>query len=386
MTDIITMAELKDIWEKTRDRAYEPVDDMLKVKSVQKKFRSNFGQSTLNLTEWTASLGTGGTLSVVNGTATLGSGTVINNQASLLSSTMFTVPFKLTIGLTLSQRIANQTFLVEAVSVDPVSGQPDGAHCAALMFDGTSATLGRYRVQNSGSTPLDSGTVTMPTTAVGSFYEIEPFADECWFHGGTLDSAVGRASSFRRHLQTPDPNAFYKIRVRWLNGGVAPASNTNAVIQYLSCYDYAELTAEITSGRGQTVAGQGIGVNVISMPTTNVISTPLTPTANILNSAATTNATLLKSSAGTLYSITASNISASPRFLKIYNLTTAPTVGTSIPVLTFVLPANSTQILDFGSVGMRLTVGISLAITGAAADTDTTAILASEVKVLTSFV
>jgi hypothetical protein len=88
-----------------------------------------------------------------------------------------------------------------------------------------------------------------------------------WFHSSVLDTTNGRSNSYRRHQQIPDPNALYKIRLRWLNGGTAPASSTNATLQYVACQDYAELTAEITAGRGQSVAGQALAVAVTTMPT-----------------------------------------------------------------------------------------------------------------------
>ena len=252
---------------------YDSQDDMLKVKSVQKKFRDSFGGASLDATKWDSVIGTGGAISVAAGAVTLSSGTTINAQTYIQTKETFTIPFRVSLGFTMTQRIANQTFIVEAISVDPTTLVPDGKHCAAFVFDGTVVTTGKYRVQNSGLTPLDSGGVTIPTTASGSVYELEPYADECWFHGGVLDAATGRSNSYRRHQQIPDPNAVYKIRLRWLNGATAPASNTNAVVQYVACQDYAELTAEITAGRGQTVAGQAIGVAVTSMPTVSATAT-----------------------------------------------------------------------------------------------------------------
>lgn len=43
-----------------------------------------------------------------------------------------------------------------------------------------------------------------------------------------------------------------------------PASSTDVKVQFVTVADYAELTTEITAGRGQSVAGQGLGVNVLS--------------------------------------------------------------------------------------------------------------------------
>jgi hypothetical protein len=244
---------------------YDSQDDMVKVKSVQKKFRDSFTAAAVREDYWDVVINAGGSISQSAGTLIMGSGTAVNSQSFVLSKETFSVPFRLSIGLTLSQRIADQTFIVELVSVDS-EGDIDGLHLGALHFDGTNATRASYVVQNGGLAPLISTTSIVNTTASGGMYEIEPFADEIWFHSGPLDSANGRANSYRRHQQIPDPNATYKIRLRWLNGSTAPASSTTATIQYLAVQDYAELTAEITAGRGQTSAGQGLGVNVIGTP------------------------------------------------------------------------------------------------------------------------
>lgn len=267
--------------------AYDINNDMMKVSSMQKKFRDSFGGSALDATKWDSVVGAGGSLSVSAGQLTMGSGTTINSETSITSKEMFTVPFKFGIGLVLSQRIANQTFYVELISVDKVTGVPDGKHQATYVFDGTVATNAKYRVQNSAVTPLDSALVTIPTTAGAGMYEIEPFGDETWFHGGTLDS---------------------------------------------------------------------------------------------------TNATSIKPTAGNLYSITISNISASARYVKLYNKATAPTVGTDIPILTISIPAGGIINVPFGEVGYRFGTGIALATTANGLDSDATAIVAGEVKIIASYI
>lgn len=242
--------------------AYNPNDDMMKVSSLQRKFRDSFPGTSLNANSWESQNGAATTISVSGGTLIMGSGKTIADESWVMCKEMFTIPFRVSFGLALSQRIADQSFYVELISVDPITGAPDGQHKCAWVFDGTSATQAKYIVQNSGITELVSGASTIPTTASGSYFEVEPFADECWFHGGTLDSNSARSNSYRRHQQIPDPNAMYKLRFRWKNGAIAPASNTNATIQYAAIQDYAELTAEITAGRGQSVAGQALGVQI----------------------------------------------------------------------------------------------------------------------------
>lgn len=251
--------------------AYDPVEDMLKVKSVQKKWRDSFTGADLNPGRWTSQIGSGATISVASGALTMASGTIADAESWVLSTETFTVPFRVSIGLTLSQRIASQGFWVEAVSVNRETGLPDGLHALALLFDGITATQAKYEVQNGGLARLTSAAVTFPSSAANGVYEIEPFADEAWFHGGTLDATTGRANSYRRHQQIPDPNALYKVRLRWLNAATPPASSTNAVVQYIAVQDYAELTAEITAGRGQSVAGQSVAVGVVSMPAVSAV-------------------------------------------------------------------------------------------------------------------
>lgn len=376
---------------------YDSQDDMLKVKSVQKKMRDSFGGTEIDASKWELSLGSGGSSTVAGGVLTLASGITANSQSSLLSKETFTIPFRVTTAFTMSQRIANQSFYVEAVSVSPETGLPDGKESIGYLFDGTTPTQGKYLVQTAGGTPLVSGLVTLPTTVSGSVFELEPFSDEAWFHGGVLDSTNGRANSYRRHQQIPDPNGVYKIRVRWLNGATAPASSTNAVVQFIAVQDYAELTAEITAGRGQTVAGQALAAAVVSMPTVTVTGTvnnipsPSTSSGGFtslgkLIAAATTNPTLLKGSAGNLGLLSMVNLSASTKYLKIFNKATAPVPGTDVPTMVYPVLANSHFNVPIPSGGLRFGTGLGVCVTGGIADTDTTALAANDVVVDWAFI
>ena len=101
-----------------------------------------------------------------------------------------------------------------------------------------------------------------------------------------------------------------------------------------------------------------------------------------LLSAATTNAASVKTSAGQVYNIQAFNTNAaSPRYLKLYNKASAPTVGTDTPIKTILIPANGSGVVIEISNGLACSTGIAFAITGGVADSDTTAIGANEVIV-----
>lgn len=138
-------------------------------------------------------------------------------------------------------------------------------------------------------------------------------------------------------------------------------------------------TMFVTTEGSVTVAG-----SLTSGGTTT--NTPTTPTTTNVNSAASTNATSVKTSAGTVYSIVASNINAAIRYLKLYNKASAPTVGTDVPVLTMAIPATGVLNLPLGALGKRFSTGIAFAITAAAADSDTTAVAANEIKVSIDYV
>lgn len=93
----------------------------------------------------------------------------------------------------------------------------------------------------------------------------------------------------------------------------------------------------------------------------------------------------VKSSAGTVYGWYMSNSASSIRYVKFYNATAANvTVGSTTPVLTFLLPANSTSGVGanaLNSIGIAFSTAITVAATTGVADADTGAPGANEVIV-----
>ncbi len=95
-------------------------------------------------------------------------------------------------------------------------------------------------------------------------------------------------------------------------------------------------------------------------------------------SQASTNATLVKSASGRVYNAQLFNTAASARFVKLYDKTSAPTVGTDIPKLTWMVPAGGGAVIEAQN-GISFAQGIALAITGAIADSDATAVALNDV-------
>ena len=96
-------------------------------------------------------------------------------------------------------------------------------------------------------------------------------------------------------------------------------------------------------------------------------------------SAASTNATSVKASAGRVYELPLCNPSAALKIVKFYNKASAPTVGTDTPVATYPLAASGGRIDIVSVQGISFATGIAYAITGAVADTDTTAVATNDV-------
>lgn len=123
---------------------------------------------------------------------------------------------------------------------------------------------------------------------------------------------------------------------------------------------------------------------VVNAGTPAVPATPI-----IINSAASTNGQLILTGTSGLHALYATNIGATAAFVKLYNKATAPTVGTDTPAMIIPVPAAVSGVpgvatLPIGFAGFRFALGLGLAITGAVADSDTTAVAAGQVKVIGS--
>jgi hypothetical protein len=269
----------------------------LPVQSLQTKWRDSFPGTSLDATKWNVIQQDAGTgYSVSGGVLNITTGTNANAQIVLETVDAFTNPLRVLASLMLSQKIANQEFFLEIVSVDPVTLQADGLDAAAWRIsydDNTSTTYAVYEVQVDGNARLASSAQNISNSQTAfNLYEIELFPDECWFHTRALDSAGGRSYSAVRHQQIPGPNRLYKIRLRAHNKSTAPGSSTTFSFQFVNVVCFAELTAEITAGRGSSNAGQSIAVQIANGRSDWTVkldanTTPYTDTTTNLGASAT---------------------------------------------------------------------------------------------------
>ena len=100
-------------------------------------------------------------------------------------------------------------------------------------------------------------------------------------------------------------------------------------------------------------------------------------------SAATNNSTNLKSTAGQIYSITVVNVTASLKYIRLYNLSSAPTCTSATGIVFYTpIPGSTTNPVPVQltfPVGKTFTTGIGWCITGGAGTTDNTSTAAGDV-------
>lgn len=226
-------------------------------------WKRNFNGATLNPNYWSLTgPGSGQTVGVSAGNLVIGAGTTINAATVVQSLQSFTLPFRAQFGLTLSQRIANQTFYLELVNAA-------GDTYVGFQFDGLVATTAKANNQNGGNGTL-STSITTITTAATAIFELDCRAESVEFTD--VAGNVLTAKNTRR-IQTDnilDPDVQYFVRIRAVNGATAPASNTNMTVGFVLIQDMTKLVAEISGGRGSGSPGRAIPVNVQTAPSTAI--------------------------------------------------------------------------------------------------------------------
>jgi hypothetical protein len=112
---------------------------------------------------------------------------------------------------------------------------------------------------------------------------------------------------------------------------------------------------------------------------------PVATKAHFKSSTNSTNATSVKASAGTVFNMIIHNThsgggSGSAIAFRLYNKTTAPVVGTDVPMIIIHVPSGSSKEINFTS-GVTFTDGIAYSITGGDSLLDATAVDADGVQV-----
>lgn len=242
-----------------------------------------------------------------------------------------------------------------------------GNQLAVNVTDASNITM---HVKNTGTATMAAGTFIFE----GSIDSTDGI-DGTWFgiqaartNANTIDLTAAltlAAGVSQAYAWEASVNAVRWIRIRCTIAATASTIPTWTVIRG----SYA--TEPIPALQTHAVTGSG-----------NFSTAPGAATTLNAVSAATTNATLIKSTAGNLMELTVFNPTAALVYVKLYNKTSAPTVGTDVPIATIPVPVNGLVNMAFGSNGKRFGTGISYAITAGPLATDVAVIAAG---VQTSF-
>ena len=259
-----------------------------------------------------------------------------------------------------------------------ITGTPTAGSFAALTVSGDSS----FSIQISGTwtgtlafeRSLDAGTTYTP---IGAFSAGTSFITATVTQNGAFHGNAASATNIRvRSTAAWTGTASIKL-LAGAGGSTITVGNPLRLFDKVSGVEHSIKAASTAAAATDTAM-------VVSLSPNSPVTLG-TPTAFSLSSAATTNATSVKATAGTVFQIVASNVGTAAAFLKIFNLATAPTVGTSVPFLTVPIPASGVVSVPFGALGMRFGTGIALDITNLVADSDATAVAAAQVKVVISY-
>lgn len=224
------------------DMIISPVSEEV-VNTIVRAARYSFNGDALDSAVFETIIGSGGSISQANNALTIASGAAAGSITTVQTRESFLLPARIALGVSLSARQANQEFEIALVGVD-ADNRTDDREVLAWIWDGTTATNAKYRAGQGSVAPLDSAAVTVPTSASAALFEIEAMGNYASFHAHVLDSAAGRSNSYRRDQRMPNPNARYKLRMRWRNI-TAPAGSANAVINFAHVETFRKLLTEI---------------------------------------------------------------------------------------------------------------------------------------------
>jgi hypothetical protein len=162
---------------------------------------------------------------------------------------------------------------------------------------------------------------------------------------------------------------------------VAPsaATATNSVL--LGCLSNTTLPGFTAGQQGAIPCDASGRPYVVTVPSANnvpaylqAISSGGAYTSRAINAAASAMASVVKSSAGLVYGYEACNSGASAVFFRLFNLGVAPTVGSSTPAISKIVPAGTCQSFST-DLGLTFGTGIAFdATSGSLADSDTATI------------
>jgi hypothetical protein len=162
---------------------------------------------------------------------------------------------------------------------------------------------------------------------------------------------------------------------------VAPASATATNAMLVGCQASTTLPGFTAGQQGAVPCDTSGRLYVVTVPSANNVPSYLQAVSaggatayRAINAASSSMAAVVKSSSGMVYGYEACNGGGSAAYFRLFASGTSPTVGTSTPQLSKVLPAGSCQTMTT-DIGVIFSGGIAMDVTsGSLADSDATSV------------
>lgn len=264
-----------------------------------------------------------------------------------------------------------------------------GWHYARSLYSGVTATNLAFDTQRKGWANTAVTATINGTASPGHLAQVTAdgrnvYLSDTPVASSTTPNTATRASQMENIPDDDRPLFFY---IWSFNGPTAPASTTTWTLGFVSVERFANQPITIAGMKMQGTQAP-LPVLLATTANVNVANSPLvTPAPNTATGAATflrrlltadSNLAAIKASAGVVNTLSILNDSATKFYVKLYNLAVAPTLASSVPVMTIPVPAGAHVPIDCGPYGIRFPTGIALAVTRGIADTDATALVAND--------
>lgn len=299
--------------------------------------------------------------------------------------------------------IPNADTINFTVAAWPASGSGTldlfGWNYVRTLYNGTSATTQSFDTQRKGWADTAVSAAFTSSAAPGHIGQVLNDGRNLYLGDTVPNSATTPNISTRasRIENIPDESVSLNLFIWSYNGTTAPASTTTWTIGFISLEKFANIPVFLAGQRMMgTQAPQPVQVtNSYAVTLTsgtvttvsNVTAGNITPVPNAAQGASTflrrlltadTNVASIKASNAVVNTLSVFNDSATKFYLKLYNLAVAPTLASSVPVMTIPVPPGTHVPINCGPHGIRFATGLAIAVVRGIADTDTTAVVAND--------
>lgn len=263
---------------------------------------------------------------------------------------------------------------------------------SSLTVDGTVAATQSGTWTLGANSGVDIGDVTINNASGASAVNIQDGGNSITVDGtvavsGTVvvDTELPTAAAITDNFANPTTSSVMGMNMLW-DGATwdrAPGNSTDGTLVNLGANNDVTVTGTVAVTQSGTWTVQpGNTANTTAWLVSDRPATSGGLSKFHLVGAATTNATNVKASAGQVYGITAFNLNAAPAYLKFHNTSGTPTAGSGVTD-TFMIPGNTAGaglVINFDK-GIAFSTGIGITLVTGIADSNASAIAASEVVV-----